>query len=158
MGGGPVGVGGKMGAPNGVGTNGGGAVGMGGAPVVQILGYGVAILVLLGAGAVVLWRGGSFGGLGGSVRGPRKLQIEETRMLGQRQYLLVAQYEGRRMLLGVCPGRIDYLCPLDWEESGAEGALGQMRFPRVEEEQESGTDERPLKNEKNEKNGKGEGA
>ena len=43
----------------------------------------------------------------------RKLQILETRPLGNRQYLLVVGYEDSRMLLGVTPGKIDYLCPLD---------------------------------------------
>ncbi len=43
----------------------------------------------------------------------RKLQILETRPLGNRQYLLVIGYEDSRMLLGVTPGKIDYLCPLD---------------------------------------------
>jgi len=33
-------------------------------------------------------------------------------MLGNRQFLIVAEYEDRKMLIGVCPGRIDYLCPL----------------------------------------------
>ncbi len=42
----------------------------------------------------------------------RKLIISETRMLGNRQFLVVAEYEGKKMLLGVCPGRIDYLTPL----------------------------------------------
>lgn len=45
-------------------------------------------------------------------KGERKLNISETRMLGNRQFLVVAQYEERKVLLGVCPGRIDYLCTL----------------------------------------------
>ena len=43
----------------------------------------------------------------------RKLQVLETRPLGNRQYLLVVGYEDTRMLIGVTPGKIDYLCPLD---------------------------------------------
>jgi flagellar protein FliO/FliZ len=39
--------------------------------------------------------------------------IDETKSLGSRQYLVVASYEGRKLLLGVCPGRIDLLTPLD---------------------------------------------
>jgi flagellar protein FliO/FliZ len=46
------------------------------------------------------------------MKGERKLQIAETRMLGNRQFLIVAEYEDRKMLIGVCPGRIDYLCTL----------------------------------------------
>jgi len=43
----------------------------------------------------------------------RKLQVLETRPLGNKQYLLVVGYDDTRMLLGVTPGKIDYLCPLD---------------------------------------------
>jgi flagellar protein FliO/FliZ len=49
-------------------------------------------------------------------RGERKLNITETRGLGARQFLIVAEYENRKMLLGVCPGRIDYLCTLSASE------------------------------------------
>jgi flagellar protein FliO/FliZ len=41
------------------------------------------------------------------------LAVEETRPLGNRQYLVVASYEGRKFLLGVCPGQINMLAPLD---------------------------------------------
>jgi flagellar protein FliO/FliZ len=54
----------------------------------------------------------------------RKLQILETRPLGNRQYLLVVGYEDSRMLLGVTPGKIDYLCPLD--SSSATTDFGTM--------------------------------
>jgi flagellar biogenesis protein FliO len=43
----------------------------------------------------------------------RKLEVLEMRPLGNRQFLLVVGYEDTRMLLGVTPGKIDYLCPLD---------------------------------------------
>ena len=46
-------------------------------------------------------------------REARKLAIVETRSLGNRQYLVVADYDGRKFLLGVCPGRIDLLSSLD---------------------------------------------
>jgi len=46
-------------------------------------------------------------------RGARKLQIDETRPLGNRQYLVVADYDGKKFLLGVTPGRIEMLTPLD---------------------------------------------
>ena len=42
----------------------------------------------------------------------RALAIEETRSLGNRQYLVVASYEDKKFLLGVCQGRIDLLAPL----------------------------------------------
>ncbi len=48
-----------------------------------------------------------------AARGQRKLQIEETRPLGGRQYLVVANYDGKKFLLGITPGRINLLTPLD---------------------------------------------
>lgn len=74
-------------------------------------------LLLLGlaaaaAGGFLLWRQRrSPAGLAG--RDARKLTVAETRSLGNRQYLVVADYDGRKFLLGVCPGRIDLLSPLD---------------------------------------------
>lgn len=43
----------------------------------------------------------------------RKLQVLEMRPLGNRQFLVVVGYEDTRMLLGVTPGKIDYLCALE---------------------------------------------
>jgi len=69
-------------------------------------------LVAAGAGGWLLWRQRrSPHGLNG--REVRKLAIAESRSLGNRQYLVVADYDGRKFLLGVCPGRIDLLSPLD---------------------------------------------
>lgn len=50
-------------------------------------------------------------------REDRKLHILEMRPLGNRQFLLVVAYEETRLLLGVTPGKIDYLCPLDSHDS-----------------------------------------
>jgi flagellar protein FliO/FliZ len=68
-----------------------------------------AIIVLAGAGGWMLWKGKKVN-LGG--RETNRLAVEETRSLGSRQYLVVASYEGKKFLLGVCPGRIDLLSPL----------------------------------------------
>lgn len=73
-------------------------------------------LLLLGAAAAAaaggwwLWqkRRQSAAGTGGS-----RLAVVETRPLGSRQYLVVADYDGRKFLLGVCPGSIELLTPLD---------------------------------------------
>lgn len=59
-----------------------------------------------------------------SATAERKLQILETRPLGNRQYLLVVAYDETRMLLGITPGKIDYLCPLD--TSAASKDFGAM--------------------------------
>lgn len=65
------------------------------------------------AGAGWFWWRQRFAGPGGLTRAERKLTIAETRPLGNRQHLLVADYDGKKYLLGVCPGRIDLLTPLD---------------------------------------------
>ena len=66
-------------------------------------------VVLAAVGGGLFWRARTAPG-GAAL--PRKLSIVETRSLGNRQYLLVAGYEDKKFLLGVCPGRIDLLTPL----------------------------------------------
>lgn len=51
--------------------------------------------------------------------GGRKLQIDETRPLGNRQYLVVADYDGKKFMLGVTPGRIQMLTPLETSKTEA---------------------------------------
>ena len=75
----------------------------------------VGVLALGGAGAWLLWRGRR---LPFAARDVRKLAVEETRSLGSRQYLVVASYEGKKLLLGVCPGRIDLLTTLESRGAG----------------------------------------
>ncbi len=90
----------------------------------QLAIYFVLLVALLGGGVFVMRNGLGF--LQPKPKGPRKLDISETRMLGNRQFLIVAEYEQRKMLIGVCPGRIEYLCTL----SGAE-----PEFPRLPSEE-----------------------
>lgn len=85
------------------------------APTAAPVGHSNATLILLGLGAAaaggfMLWR--QRRSPGGSGAQARKLAVTETRPLGNRQYLVVADYDGRKFLLGVCPGRIDLLSPL----------------------------------------------
>lgn len=58
------------------------------------------------------------------------LELLETRPLGGRQFLMVAKYGEKHVLLGVCPGRIDYLCDLKdgvgAPEQNFEEALGAV--------------------------------
>jgi flagellar protein FliO/FliZ len=75
---------------------------------------------LAGVGGWMVWRNRRGQSVG---RELRALSVDETRSLGNRQYLVVASYEGRKFLLGVCPGRIDMLSPLD----GATAARDQSR-------------------------------
>jgi flagellar protein FliO/FliZ len=67
-------------------------------------------VILAGAGGWMVWRNRRGVPVG---RDLRALAIDETRSLGNRQYLVVASYEGKKFLIGVCPGRIDMLSPLD---------------------------------------------
>lgn len=70
----------------------------------------LVVAVALGAGGGwILYRRRAADGLSGS---GRSLLIEETRSLGNRQYLVIASCEGRRFLLGVTPGRIELVAPL----------------------------------------------
>jgi flagellar protein FliO/FliZ len=85
---------------------------------IQMFGYVVAILMIVGAAVVFFMRSGGFIGLRMGTKAARKLHLQETWMLGHKQFLAVIEYEGRKMLLGVCPGRIDYLCPLEGNEDG----------------------------------------
>ena len=71
-------------------------------------------VVLAGVGGWMVWRNRR--GLPAG-REMRALTIEENRSLGNRQFLIVAAYEGKKFLIGVCPGRIDMLSPLDGSTS-----------------------------------------
>ncbi len=66
-------------------------------------------LALAGVGTWLVWRARNGAPVGRDVR---QLAIQETRSLGSRQYLVVASYEDKKFLLGVCPGRIEMLTPL----------------------------------------------
>ncbi|MBI2516371.1 MAG: flagellar biosynthetic protein FliO [Opitutae bacterium] len=79
-------------------------------PLLLVLALGAA-----GAGGWLLWRQRT-APAGATGREARKLAIAESRSLGNRQYLVVADYDGKKFLLGVCPGRIDLLSPLEGEK------------------------------------------
>jgi flagellar protein FliO/FliZ len=78
-------------------------------PVWGMLGV---IAVLAGTGFYLVKRG-HLGSRGSAVDVRQRLAIEETRALGNKQFLAVAAYGERKVLLSVCPGRIDFLCRLD---------------------------------------------
>ena len=77
----------------------------------RLLGY-ITLLAALAGAAIYLIKFGLPLRRGRS-KEERKLQVLEMRPLGNRQFLIVVGYEETRMLLGVTPGKIDYLCPLD---------------------------------------------
>ncbi len=86
--------------------------------IVKVLIKIIGFLVLLSAGACLLVRflkGGSLQGLGLGLAKAKasQLQIKETRLLGNKQFLLVVEYEGQKMLLGTSPNGLQYLCKLD---------------------------------------------
>jgi len=84
----------------------------------RMLGYLTLFAALAGVCVYFMKFGLPLGRKGSAM--DRKLQILETRPLGNRQYLLVVGYEDSRMLLGVTPGKIDYLCPLDSSSAPAD--------------------------------------
>ncbi len=104
---------------------------------ISLLGYFLTILVLLAAGLAVLFRGNFPMAFSAGSKAVRKLRIEETKSVGHRQYLLVAEYEGRRFLLGVCPGRIEYLSGLDSDVAPPGGSFQELLQPKVGPSQES---------------------
>ena len=77
------------------------------------------LLVICGAGYYLMRRQPGFAG---GAKGPRKLVVSESRSLGNRQFLVVVEYESERVLLGVTPGKIDYLCPLPMTATASEVA------------------------------------
>jgi flagellar protein FliO/FliZ len=60
------------------------------------------------------------------IRKAGELDILETRPLGGRQFLLVARVGQEKFLLGICPGRIDYLCPLSSESDSLEPDFSEV--------------------------------
>jgi flagellar protein FliO/FliZ len=75
-------------------------------------------LVLAGVGGWLVWRARGGTPVG---REARRLNLLETRSLGSRQFLVVAAYDDKKYLLGVCPGRIDLLAPLTDADADGDG-------------------------------------
>lgn len=47
------------------------------------------------------------------IKTQKKLEILETKVLGNRQFLCVVAYENQHILLGVSPNNLQFLCSLD---------------------------------------------
>jgi flagellar protein FliO/FliZ len=86
----------------------------------QLIVYFVVLLSLAGAGLYFLKRGLP---LRGARPGENRLQLLETKMLGNRQFLVVVKYEDNKVLLGVGPGQIQYLCQLDSADADMENLM-----------------------------------
>lgn len=85
----------------------------------------VGYALIIGAIAVVVWYLLKRGFIRKPfAKGEGKLRIAETRMLGNRQFISVVEYEDQKILIGVGPGKIDYLTTL--RSYGSE-------FPQVDE-------------------------
>ena len=54
---------------------------------------------------------------------PRQIEIEESRPLGNRQYLVVASVGSKKFLLGIAPGSIQMLAPLEAQEEPAHATV-----------------------------------
>ena len=81
----------------------------GGSTFVMFTGYG-AVLAVLGVGVFFALKRGGWRTV--MKRSDGRLQVSETRMLGNRQFIMVVEYEDSRLLVGVSPGRIELLTPL----------------------------------------------
>ena len=80
------------------------------------------VLVVFAAGGIYLIKRGL--PLRGAKSSENHLQLLETKMLGNRQFLVVVRYQDNKMLLGVGPGQIQYLCPLDSADEDLEKLVG----------------------------------
>ncbi|MBK8477735.1 MAG: flagellar biosynthetic protein FliO [Opitutaceae bacterium] len=89
----------------------------------------LGVIAVLTAGGIYLLKRGALGPRVGA-KFVQRLMIEETRPLGNKQFLAVATYGDRRMLLGVCAGRIDLLCRLDEPGAVAEAKPAEVEARR----------------------------
>ncbi|MDQ8202542.1 flagellar biosynthetic protein FliO [Pelagicoccus sp. SDUM812003] len=95
--------------------------------MISILGY----VLIVGALAVAVWYLFKRGMIRKPfAKGEGKLKIAETRMLGNRQFIMVVEYEQQKLLLGVGPGKIDYLTNL----SGVPADFSQLDQMQVKNE------------------------
>lgn len=82
--------------------------------ILSLLFY-MGVLLTLGLVALYLVKNGwPMGGWGKAPQ--RKLKVADMRPLGNRQFLVVVEYENTKLLIGVSPGRIDYLHDLSIRE------------------------------------------
>lgn len=80
----------------------------------QMYAYGAFILICL---VVVLafWKKTALGSV--RLNKGQNLKISEMRVLGNKQYLAIVEYEDKKILLGVSPGLIQHLGHLDGSDA-----------------------------------------
>lgn len=78
----------------------------------------------------------------GGVRLPMKsenasnLKVLETRIIGNRQYLMVVSYDDIKVMIGTTPTSIQYICTLDSLEPSSPD-LNQKSIPTYQSQQDS---------------------
>ncbi len=87
----------------------------------------VWVYVLLGVTGVLAWafvKRGKASIFGKKFQGSSSIQITETKSLGNRQYIMVAEVSGERVLLSGGPNGVQHLCKL--KDSS------ELAFPDIE--------------------------
>jgi flagellar biosynthetic protein FliO len=97
-----------------------------GPSIVRLLGAFALVLAILFAAVWVFRHWQRFAPAGSS---PRKLQILENRMIGQRQSLFVVRYENQQMLLAASASGISLVTHLPTAEESAERRPEQDSVP-----------------------------
>jgi len=95
----------------------------------------VAVLGLMGAGAYFLTNYTRKRRVSSGLSGEGKIVVADTCSLGNRQFLVVAQYGAEKHLIGVSTTSISYLSRLSAESQDFQGKLDQ-----VESKSEDGQD------------------
>jgi flagellar biogenesis protein FliO len=87
------------------------------------------LILIAGVTGYLLWKKGNFRLTG---TGASRLKVLESRLVGPKQCLMVVDYEGQKLLLGVSPGNIQNLALLtDFSEAEAfEPLLAQHETKR----------------------------
>lgn len=65
------------------------------------------------------------------------LRILESKSLGGRQYLVVAEWDGQRILLGIGPGQIRHLCSLGGDATGGSNRIEKSDTQEAQPEPDS---------------------
>jgi len=73
----------------------------------------IGFLGILACLAYLLNRFVSSSQLSKSTNSGKGIKLGETRSLGNKQFLVVAEYDSHKFLLGISPGRIERLAKLD---------------------------------------------